>query len=81
MNEKDLEQFLVDEGFTDVSGNPVKLTCSKGLSSFNACLGDVERYVRKLPEDLVVHFKKRKTTQGDYYATIYIPIDCFEREC
>jgi|TARA_B100002003_G_C14085957_1_gene522377 hypothetical protein len=82
MEEKQLEDFLREEGFTDVSGNPISLEKgSRGLYSFDACLRDVERYVRKLPDDLVVHFKNRETRNGDYYATIYIPVECFEKTC
>jgi hypothetical protein len=79
MDEKQLEDFLIEKGFTDVAGNPVNLKQQKGAYSFDACLRDVERYVRKLPDDVIVHFNKRETQNGNYYATIYIPVDCFEK--
>jgi|TARA_B100002003_G_C14006415_1_gene485715 hypothetical protein len=81
MDEKQLEDFLAKEGFTDVTGNPVNLKHEEKSYSFDACLRDIERYVRKLPSDVVVHFKKRQNEDLDYYATIYIPNEDFEKTC
>ena len=75
MEKNKLEEFNIDEKFVDVAGDPIE------VDNLEYFIGRVQHYLRKNPEDLVVHFKKKKDSQGEYYAVTYIPVDCFNETC